>query len=159
MCRVIHSASTAHAHARTYTVPNLIATQDITGIYKHNFDAALNRKQGFPVFSTVIIANYINKREDSLASFRISEEDEQQILQLAKDPRIGQRVYRQCAYWLEQQTDCLTRSLSLSVSHSLSCALTLAVSLACLIALVDQLYRSIHLWTQGYQNRSRPITV
>ena len=48
------------------------------------------------MFSTVIIANYINKREDSLASFRISEQDEQEIRNLAKDPRIGQKVKLHC---------------------------------------------------------------
>ncbi|KAL6308194.1 MCM2/3/5 family-domain-containing protein [Sparassis latifolia] len=43
----------------------------ITGIYRNNFDASLNSKNGFPVFSTVIEANHVNKKEDQFATPRI----------------------------------------------------------------------------------------
>ena len=42
--------------------------QELTGIYTNNYDGAMNSKQGFPVFSTVIIANHITKREDKESS-------------------------------------------------------------------------------------------
>lgn len=53
----------------------------------------MNTQHGFPVFATIIEANYISKREDVFASFRLTEEDEQQILKLAKDPHIGEKVF------------------------------------------------------------------
>eukprot|EP01133_Synstelium_polycarpum_P003989 gene3989-4619_t len=65
---------------------------DVTGIYKHNFDAKLNHQHGFPVFATVIEANYLNKKEDLLASFILTEEDEREIRKLAKDDNIGQKI-------------------------------------------------------------------
>lgn len=44
------------------TVPAPTSLQEVTGIYQNNFDSALNTKQGFPVFATLIEANYINKK-------------------------------------------------------------------------------------------------
>jgi DNA replication licensing factor MCM2 len=32
---------------------------DITAIYSNQYDGSLNTKQGFPVFSTILIANYV----------------------------------------------------------------------------------------------------
>lgn len=65
---------------------------DVTGIYRNNFNAALNSKNGFPVFATVIEANYISRKEDIHASFRLTEEDEKAIQRMSQDERIGQRV-------------------------------------------------------------------
>ena len=62
---------------------------DVTGIYRNNFDAALNTKNGFPVFATVLEANHIAKRDDAYAAFRLTEEDEHEIRALARDDRIG----------------------------------------------------------------------
>jgi DNA replication licensing factor MCM2 len=45
------------------------------------------------VFKTVIEANYIHKRDDIYQSFQLTEEDEKQIRQLAKDPHIGEKVF------------------------------------------------------------------
>ncbi|KAL6063587.1 MCM DNA helicase complex subunit [Balamuthia mandrillaris] len=70
---------------------------EITGIYRNNFDASLNSKHGFPVFATIIEANYITKRQDGFAAFRLTEEDEKQILKLAKDPSIGERIIKSIA--------------------------------------------------------------
>ena len=47
---------------------------EVTGVYSNTFDAALNIKQGFPVFATVIEANYVLRRNDSLSSFNITGE-------------------------------------------------------------------------------------
>lgn len=66
--------------------------QEVTGIYTNNFDAALNTRQGFPVFSTVLEANHVLKRQDSFAANKLTDEDREEILKLAKDPRIAQRV-------------------------------------------------------------------
>ncbi|KAJ8077338.1 MCM DNA helicase complex subunit [Marasmius tenuissimus] len=52
---------------------------EITGIYRNNFDAALNSKNGFPVFSTVIEANH------------------KEIRSLARDDRIRKRIFKSIA--------------------------------------------------------------
>jgi DNA replicative helicase MCM subunit Mcm2 (Cdc46/Mcm family) len=59
------------------------------GVYSNGYDASLNVKNGFPVFTTVIEANFINRQEDRFAAFKLSDEDKQEILKLARDPRIG----------------------------------------------------------------------
>ena len=71
--------------------------QEVTGVYLNNFDAALNTKNGFPVFSTVIEANHVNKKEDMFATVRLSEEDEKAIRQMARDERIGKRIIKSIA--------------------------------------------------------------
>lgn len=73
------------------------ALQEVTGIYRNNFDASLNSKNGFPVFSTVIEANHINKKEDLFAAFRLTEEDERMILKMSKDERIAKRLIKSIA--------------------------------------------------------------
>ena len=61
-------------------------------MYSNGYDASLNVKNGFPVFTTVIEANFINRQEDRFAAFKLSDEDKQEILKLARDPRIGQHI-------------------------------------------------------------------
>src|SRR5258708_14622551 len=73
------------------------AFQEVTGIYRNNFDAALNVKNGFPVFSTIIEANHINKKEDMFAAFRLTDDDETKIRQLSKDERIAKRIVKSIA--------------------------------------------------------------
>eukprot|EP00002_Diphylleia_rotans_P025588 TRINITY_DN5063_c0_g1_i3.p1 TRINITY_DN5063_c0_g1~~TRINITY_DN5063_c0_g1_i3.p1 ORF type:complete len:1064 (+),score=262.09 TRINITY_DN5063_c0_g1_i3:63-3254(+) len=65
---------------------------EITGIYKNNFDASLNKMHGFPVFATVIEANYISKRADDFATFRLTDEDIREIRRLSRDPQIGEKI-------------------------------------------------------------------
>lgn len=66
-------------------------------MYRNNFDASLNSKNGFPVFSTVIEANHINKKEDLFAAFRLTEDDEKEIRALARDERIRKRIIKSIA--------------------------------------------------------------
>jgi len=71
--------------------------QEVTGIYRNNFDASLNSKNGFPVFSTLIEANHVNKKEDLFSSFRLSEDDEREIRALSRDERIRKRIIKSIA--------------------------------------------------------------
>lgn len=66
--------------------------QEVTGIYTNNFDLSLNTKNGFPVFATVVEANYVTKKQDLFSAYKLTQEDKEQIEKLAKDPRIGERV-------------------------------------------------------------------
>ncbi|KAH7907456.1 MCM-domain-containing protein [Hygrophoropsis aurantiaca] len=70
---------------------------EVTGIYRNNFDASLNSKNGFPVFSTIIEANHINKKEDLFAAFRLTEEDEKEMRALSRDDRIRKRIIKSIA--------------------------------------------------------------
>ncbi|KAF2671180.1 minichromosome maintenance protein 2 [Microthyrium microscopicum] len=65
---------------------------EVTGVYRNNYDAQLNNKNGFPVFATILEANYVVKSHDQLAGFRITEEDERQIRRLARDPKIVEKI-------------------------------------------------------------------
>lgn len=71
--------------------------QEVTGVYRNNFDASLNSKNGFPVFSTIIEANHVNKKEDLFAAFRLTEEDEKEMRNLARDSRIRKRIIKSMA--------------------------------------------------------------
>ncbi|SCZ94399.1 BZ3500_MvSof-1268-A1-R1_Chr12-2g03873 [Microbotryum saponariae] len=70
---------------------------EVTGIYRNNFDTSLNVKNGFPVFSTILEANHINKKEDQFASFRLTGEDETAIRALSRDERVGKRIIKSIA--------------------------------------------------------------
>jgi DNA replication licensing factor MCM2 len=70
---------------------------EVTGIYERKYDSGLTLKSGFPVFSTYLTANHIHKREDASSASNLSESDIRQILELAKDPRIGERIVQSIA--------------------------------------------------------------
>ena len=70
---------------------------EITGIYRNNYDAQLNNRNGFPVFATILEANNIVKAHDQLAGFRLTEEDEQEIRKLSRDPQIIEKVVNSIA--------------------------------------------------------------
>ncbi len=66
--------------------------KDITGIYYNNYDGSLNTQNGFPVFATVLQANFISKKEDKLSFQNITDEDIKAIVELSKDEKIATRV-------------------------------------------------------------------
>eukprot|EP00249_Psilotum_nudum_P028835 c38786_g1_i1 orf=143-2887(+) len=70
---------------------------EVTGIYTNNFDMALNTKNGFPVFATVVEANHVSKKHDLFSAYKLTEEDKAEIEKLSKDPRIGERVVKSIA--------------------------------------------------------------
>uniref|UniRef100_H2YWS1 DNA replication licensing factor MCM2 n=1 Tax=Ciona savignyi TaxID=51511 RepID=H2YWS1_CIOSA len=71
--------------------------EEITGIYTNNYNGSLNTKNGFPVFSTVIMANYVERNDDKLAASALTDEDVRTIVALSKDERIGERIIRSIA--------------------------------------------------------------
>ena len=70
---------------------------EVTGIYRNNFDKSLNSKHGFPVFSTVLEANYIEKKADKLSQDELSDDDIKAIRQLADDENVGAKIIRSIA--------------------------------------------------------------
>lgn len=66
---------------------------DLTGIYSISYDGSLNIATGFPLFSTVIMANNVVKRQDwTSLSQSLSDVDIKQIQTLSKDPNIVDRI-------------------------------------------------------------------
>lgn len=70
---------------------------EVTGIYRNSYDAQLNNKNGFPVFATILEANYVIKSHDQLAGFQLTEEDEREIRALSRDPEIVDKIIRSIA--------------------------------------------------------------
>jgi len=69
---------------------------EITGIYINRFDYFANVKHGFPVFQTIIEANYIRRFGDD-DIVELTEEDKQSIKDLAKQPNIGKKIINSIA--------------------------------------------------------------
>jgi len=63
---------------------------EVTGIYKHAMEV---RRQGFPVFGTVIEANHVYRSADSYAAISITEEEKRQIIDMSRKPDIARRVF------------------------------------------------------------------
>ncbi|CAN0067790.1 unnamed protein product, partial [Ectocarpus fasciculatus] len=61
---------------------------EVTGIYTHSYDLNLSKKSGFPVFGTLIEANYIQKRQDQFSVHRLTDDDRREILALGRDPQV-----------------------------------------------------------------------
>jgi DNA replication licensing factor MCM2 len=70
---------------------------EVTGVFENTFDSSLTFKSGFPVFSTFISANHISRREDASSASNLSESDVREILDLARDPKIGHRIAKSIA--------------------------------------------------------------
>lgn len=81
---------------------------EVTGVYRNNYDAQLNNRNGFPVFATILEANNIVKAHDQLAGFRLTEEDEQQIRKLSRDPQIIDKIINSMAPSIYGHTDIKT---------------------------------------------------
>jgi DNA replication licensing factor MCM2 len=81
---------------------------EVTGVYRNNYDAQLNNRNGFPVFATILEANNIIKSHDQLAGFRLTEEDEHQIRVLSRDPQIVDKIINSIAPSIYGHTDIKT---------------------------------------------------
>ena len=81
---------------------------EITGIYRNSYDAQLNNRNGFPVFATILEANYVVKSHDQLAGFRLTEDDERQIRALSRDPQLVDKIIASIAPSIYGHTDIKT---------------------------------------------------
>ncbi|KAL3422808.1 DNA replication licensing factor mcm2 [Phlyctema vagabunda] len=81
---------------------------EVTGVYRNNYDAQLNNRNGFPVFATILEANNVVKSHDQLAGFRLTEEDEHTIRTLARDPQIVDKIIHSMAPSIYGHTDIKT---------------------------------------------------
>ena len=67
---------------------------EVTGIYMHSQENSISRdRSGFPVFSTIIEANSIQKK-DNTSNCGLSEEDKRRIRELGGDPMVSTSALR-----------------------------------------------------------------
>ena len=69
---------------------------EITGIFINRFDYFSNIKHGFPVFTTIIEANYIRRYGDE-EIVELTDEDKQSIRDLSRQPNIGRKIVNSIA--------------------------------------------------------------
>lgn len=72
---------------------------EIVGIYKNNYDGHLNAKNGFPVFATVLEANFVKRKEAASSMFSGAsgqsswvEEDEKDFRRLSRERGIIDKI-------------------------------------------------------------------
>lgn len=87
---------------------------ELTGIYTINYDASLNSKNGFPTFSTTILANYVWRKEDKVSLSNLTDEDMKEIQQLSKDPNLAERIFASVAPFIYGHKD-VKRALALAL--------------------------------------------
>ena len=87
---------------------------EITGVYSHSYEGSLNTKNGFPVFSTVILANHVSNAQNRAESVELTDDDIKAIKALAKDDRIGERICASLAPSIYGHQN-IKRALSLSL--------------------------------------------
>jgi DNA replication licensing factor MCM2 len=68
---------------------------EITGIYSHTQQIS-RKSNGFPVFTTIIEANCVQKKQGGSSAMWTNEE-KRKIKDLANDPQIGERIIRSIA--------------------------------------------------------------
>ncbi|KAI3751445.1 hypothetical protein L2E82_22531 [Cichorium intybus] len=70
---------------------------EVTGIYTNKFDSYLNSKNGFPVFATVIEANYVTKKQERYSANKLTREEKAEIVKLSKDSKIVEKIIKSIA--------------------------------------------------------------
>jgi len=70
---------------------------EVTGVFESNYDATLNSQQGFPVFHTVIKANFVKKSKGTFDQNNLSDEDIKTIHKMSKNPNIARMVFNSIA--------------------------------------------------------------
>ena len=83
-------------------------------MFTNSYDGSLNTANGFPVFATVIEANYISKKDDKMAVANLTDEDIRAIQRLAKDERVGERIMASIAPSIYGHED-MKRALALAL--------------------------------------------
>ena len=70
---------------------------EVSGVYSFYHNYGLSQRTGFQVFDTQIHANHVVRREDLASSMNLSESDRRRIMELGRDPNIGDRIIRSMA--------------------------------------------------------------
>lgn len=88
---------------------------ELTGVYTNSYDGSLNIANGFPVFSTVIMANHILRKDNwTSVGSTLTEDDIKEINKLSQDYRIVDRVIASIAPSIYGHKD-VKRAIALSL--------------------------------------------
>ncbi|CAG9832644.1 unnamed protein product [Diabrotica balteata] len=87
---------------------------DITGIYTNSYDGSLNTDNGFPVFSTVILANYLIVKDCKQIVQSLTDDDINSIIKMSKDHRVSDRILTSIAPSIYGH-DFIKRALAMSL--------------------------------------------
>ncbi|KAI3385702.1 hypothetical protein SNEBB_009171 [Seison nebaliae] len=87
---------------------------EVIGLYTSNYDGSLNVRNGFPVFSTVILANNIIKLNSGYSSHGMTDDDVENIVKLSKENDIGERIFASIAPSIYGHDD-IKRAIALSL--------------------------------------------
>lgn len=74
----------------------------------------MNTQNGFPVFATVLQANFITKKEDKLSFQTLTDDDVKSIIELSKDEKIATRLFASIAPSIYGHED-IKRGIALSL--------------------------------------------
>ena len=66
---------------------------ELTGVYSHSYDGSLNTKNGFPVFSTVILANHVSNAQNRAVSAELTDDDIKTIKALSKGNSVSELIW------------------------------------------------------------------
>ena len=83
-------------------------------MFTNSYDGSLNTANGFPVFATVIEANYVSKKDDKMAVASLTDEDIRAIQRLAKNEKVGERIMASIAPSIYGHED-IKRALALAL--------------------------------------------
>lgn len=67
--------------------PNPKSQNLSAGIYVSGYDVSLNVRNSFPVFSTMIEANHVNKKDNAYSMLKLTDDD-RKVSSLKKPPRL-----------------------------------------------------------------------
>lgn len=88
---------------------------DISGIYRNSYDSFINVSQGFPVFGTVIEANYVMHHDvDRCLTGQLTDDDVREVMRLSKEENIADRIMRSMAPSIYGHED-IKRAIALSL--------------------------------------------
>ncbi|RWS29807.1 DNA replication licensing factor mcm2-like isoform X1 [Leptotrombidium deliense] len=90
---------------------------ELTGVYTNSYDGSLNVANGFPVFSTVIIANHVKNNEETFGV--LTDEDIKEIVKLSQNTDIADRIIASIAPSIYGHKD-VKRAIALSLFGGVS---------------------------------------
>lgn len=114
VCSVVHTLYVGLCSSVLVRLHVYIMMQELTGVFTNSYDGSLNTANGFPVFATVIEANYVTKKDDKMAVASLTDEDIRAIQQLAKDEKVGERIMASIAPSIYGHED-VKRALALAL--------------------------------------------
>ncbi|GJX47885.1 DNA replication licensing factor MCM2 [Tanacetum coccineum] len=78
---------------RNSPFPFVLYIQEITGIYKKNYDFPLAAEHEFSAYTKVFEANYVANKQERLFPYLLNDSVKEQVLHMSKDPQINTKQF------------------------------------------------------------------